>query len=77
MLDKPPQNKMMTTAPAQKEYHFAATAEHFAEVVYAATIAEAEVLYHKVKRPIAQPAVDAPAAPLSTPAHAPSEEGVQ
>ena len=69
---------MMTAAPAQKEYHFAATAEHYAEVVYAATISEAEAIYHKVKRPIGQPvAVETPAAPLSTAAPAPSEEGVQ
>jgi hypothetical protein len=49
-LDQPQQNKMMTTPPAKKEYHFAATAEHFAEVVYAATIQEAEEMYHRVKR---------------------------
>lgn len=52
MLDQPAQNKMMTAAPMKKEYHFAATAEHYAEVVYAETIQEAEVIYHKVKRTI-------------------------
>jgi len=49
-LDAPQANKMMTTPPTKKEYHFAATAEHYAEVVYAATIQEAEELYHRVKR---------------------------
>ena len=46
------QNKMMTAAPAKKEFHFAATVEHYAEVVYAQTIQEAEAIYHKVKRTI-------------------------
>jgi hypothetical protein len=50
--DKTIQNKMMTGAPTQKEFHFAATAEHYAEVVYAETIEAAEEIYHKVKRPI-------------------------
>ncbi len=50
MLEAPNQNKMMTTPPAKKEYHFAATTEHYAEVVYAQTIQEAEAIYHKVKR---------------------------
>jgi hypothetical protein len=71
MMEKPPQNKMMTTPPAKKEYHFAATAEHFAEFVLADTIQEAEETYHRVKRLINPP----PA--LSTPAPAPKEEGVQ
>lgn len=44
------QNKMMTTPPAKKEFHFAANAEYFAEVVYADTIEEAEKIYHQVKR---------------------------
>lgn len=54
-LDNPPKNKMMTTPPAKKEYHFAATAEYYAELVYAETIQEAEAIYHKVKRPFAMP----------------------
>jgi hypothetical protein len=49
-LDKPVSNKMIQTPPAKKEYHFAATAEHCAEVVYADTIQEAEAIYHRVKR---------------------------
>jgi hypothetical protein len=91
MIDEPTQNKMMTGAPAKKEYHFAATTPHYAEVVWAATVQEAEALYHKVKRPIAQATTPADstagvatsdlpsttAAPLSTPAPAPQEEGVE
>jgi hypothetical protein len=76
MLDQSPQNKMVTSAPVKKEYHFAATMLHFAEVVYADTIQEAETLYHKVKRPIAAPAPIEPA-PLSTPAPAPKVEDVE
>jgi hypothetical protein len=75
-LDTPPSNKMMTAAPAKKEYHFAATAEHYAEVVYAETTKAAELIYHKVKRSIAAPAETDPA-PLSTPVPAPKEEDVQ
>jgi adenylosuccinate lyase len=44
------QNKMMTDAPAKKEFHFAATSAYCAEVVYAATIEEAEAIYHTIKR---------------------------
>jgi hypothetical protein len=69
-LNKPTQNKMMTAPPAKKEYHFAATAEHFAEVVLADTIQEAEETYHRVKRLINPPA-------LSTPIPAKEEEGVE
>jgi hypothetical protein len=75
MLDLPPQNKMIQTPPAKKEFHFAATAEHFAEVVYAETIQEAEAIYHKVKRLINPPEAQAEA--ISTPAPAKVEEGVQ
>jgi hypothetical protein len=50
-LDQPDKNKMMTAPPAKKEFHFAGTLEHFAEVVYAATIEEAEAIYHRIKRP--------------------------
>ena len=53
MLDQPPQNKMIAGAPAKKEYHFAATAEHLAEVVQADSIEEAEATYRRVKRRIA------------------------
>jgi hypothetical protein len=67
-LEAPPNNKMMQSAPAKKEFHFAATTEHFAEVIYAATIAEAEAQYHKVKRLIS---------PLSTPAASVAKEDVE
>ena len=82
MFEKPIQNKMMQAAPVKKEFHFAATAEHYAEVVYAATIQEAENLYHNVKRPISTNSAPselppAPPAPLSTPAPASEEESVQ
>jgi hypothetical protein len=65
MIEQPPKNTMMQAPPAKKEFHFAATTEHFAEVIYAATIAEAEALYHKIKRPIN---------PISTPAPAAAKE---
>jgi hypothetical protein len=54
-LDEPQQNKMMTAPPAKKEFHFAATATHYAAVVYADTTAEAEVIYHQIKRAIGMP----------------------
>jgi hypothetical protein len=76
-LDKPQQNKMMTAAPDKKEYHFAASAEYCAAVVFARTIEEAEALYHKVKRPL-RPAPAAPTEQSPTDAEpAPSEAGVQ
>jgi hypothetical protein len=61
-LDQPQNNKMIQTAPAKKEFHFSATSEHFAEVVYAASIEEAETIYHRVKRLISAPTT----APAST-----------
>jgi hypothetical protein len=67
MIDEPPKNKMMQSAPTKKEFHFAATSEHFAELIYAATIEEAEALYHKTKRPIN---------PISTPAAPDAKEDV-
>jgi hypothetical protein len=69
MLDQSPQNKMMTAAPAKKEYHFAANAEHLAEVVYADTIEQATSIYHRVKRLINPP--------LSTPQPVEDKEEVQ
>jgi hypothetical protein len=68
MQDQPQKNKMMQAAPAKKEFHFAATTEHFAEVIYAATIEEAEAQYHQVKRLIS---------PLSTPAAPAAKEDVE
>jgi hypothetical protein len=73
-LDAPDQNKMMTAPPAKKGYHFAATADYLAEYIEAATIEEAAVIYHKVKRLIepaavapVEPAPVVPEQPLSTP----------
>jgi hypothetical protein len=51
-LDAPAKNKMMKAAPAKKGFHFAQTDTHFAEYIEAETIREAEVIYHKTKRPI-------------------------
>jgi hypothetical protein len=68
-LETPPSNKMMTAAPTKKEFYFAATAEHLAEVIYAATIQEAEATYHRVKRLINPP--------LSTPEPEEDKEAVQ
>jgi hypothetical protein len=72
MLEKPIQNKMMQAAPVKKEFHFAPTAEHFAEVVLADTIQEAEETYHRVKR-----LINPPSTALSTPIPAKGEEGVE
>jgi hypothetical protein len=74
-------NKMMTSPPAKKQFFFAATAEHFAEVIYAETIQQAEQTYHTVKRLIKPVPVEsssstaeaADEAPLST-VQAPTEE---
>lgn len=70
-LDEPAKNKMVTTPPAKKGFHFAATAEYLAEFIEAETIAEAETIYQKVKRLIGQPA---PAAPVTPPAPAAAEQ---
>jgi hypothetical protein len=75
-LDQPAKNKMMTSAPAKKEFHFAATAEHYAEVIYAESIQEAEQIYQNVRRLI-KPAVASEPAPLSTAAPVQAEEDVQ
>jgi hypothetical protein len=69
-LDQPQKNKMMTAPPAKKEFHFPATPEHLAEVVYADTIEEATETYHKVKRFINPPA-------QSTAPGAKEDEGVE
>ena len=49
-LDAPQQNKMMTTPPMKKGYHFAGDGIHFAEFIEAETIEEATAIYHKTKR---------------------------
>lgn len=54
-MEQPPKNKMIGQAPAMKEFHFAATVEHRAQVVLAATIQEAEEIYHRTKQLINQP----------------------
>lgn len=46
-------NKMMEQAPAKKGFHFPATSGYYAAYIEAATIEEAEAMYHKAKRPIA------------------------
>ena len=48
-------NKMVTNPPAKKGFHFAGTLEHAAAYIEAETIAEAETIYHKIKKPINQP----------------------
>jgi hypothetical protein len=50
MLDKPSQNKMISTPPAKKAFHFPATTEYLAEYIEAETIQEAEAIYHQIKR---------------------------
>ena len=42
MLDQPSGDRRMRSALTKKEFHFAPTAEHLAQVVWAETIAEAE-----------------------------------
>jgi hypothetical protein len=61
MLDNPNRDKMIRNPTATKQYHFAATTAHHAEVIYADSIQEAEQLYHRAKRLIN------PTAPQSTP----------
>jgi hypothetical protein len=48
-LDEPQKNKMMQTAPAKKEFHFAGGGVHFAQSILAATLAEATEIWHKTK----------------------------
>jgi hypothetical protein len=69
-LDQPHKNKMMQTPPAKKEYFFAPTAEHLAEVVLAETIEQATATYQKVKRLISPPT-------QSTASAAKESEGVE
>jgi hypothetical protein len=47
-----PNNKMIGEAPAQKGFHFAATALHLAEYIEAETIQEAEAIYQQIRRPV-------------------------
>jgi hypothetical protein len=49
-LENPPANKMMTSPPAKKGFHFASDGLHAAVFVEAETIYEAEMLYHRVKK---------------------------
>jgi hypothetical protein len=53
-LTAPTSNKMMQAAPAKKGFHFASDGVYLAEYIEAATIREAEAIYHKVKRLISQ-----------------------
>ncbi len=73
MIEQPQRDKMMRNPAVRKEYHFAATAEHLAEVVYADTIREAEQIYHRVKRLISPPAAQS----TPEPEKEPSESEVQ
>ncbi|WP_159059395.1 hypothetical protein [Rhodopseudomonas palustris] len=41
---------MMTSAPSEKEFHFAPTMEYEGETIRAATIEEATKIYHQQKR---------------------------
>jgi hypothetical protein len=47
-------NTMMSAAPNEKspqtQYHFASDGRHYAQVVMAATVAEATEIYHKTKK---------------------------
>jgi|GEM_PF-6926271 len=81
-IDEPQKNKMMEAAPAKKQFFFAATAEHLAEVVYAETIQEAETIYQRVRRFIQPVTVQevAPVVPAPEQSTAPAasvEEDVQ
>jgi len=49
MLDAPKQNKMMTTPPAKKGFHFASHGLYLAEFVEAEAIEEATAIYHQIK----------------------------
>jgi hypothetical protein len=64
-LDLPNSNKMMTSAPEKKEFHFASDSIHYAEVVWADTIDEATKLYHQVKRKITVAGFNTTAGPAS------------
>jgi hypothetical protein len=76
-LDAPQQNKMMTAPPAKKGFHFASDGIHLAEFIEAATIQEAEVIYHKIKRLISDaPAAVATSATDAAPASAPEQSTV-
>ena len=61
MINEPTQNKMMEAAPDKKGWHFPSDGIHFAEHIYAETLAEATAIYHKIKRPMSEtpPAVNA------------------
>lgn len=65
---------MMTAPPAKKFFTFPGDGVWHPERIEAATVAEAEAIYHKIKRLIAP---DVTAAPLSTPAVEPTKEDVQ
>ncbi|HEX3861299.1 MAG TPA: hypothetical protein VHY35_06355 [Stellaceae bacterium] len=50
MSFKAPQDKMMKAPPSQKGFHFASDGLHEAMFIEAASIEEAETLYHKTKK---------------------------
>ncbi len=55
-LDKPTRNKMMTAAPAKKEYHFAGNGIWHNRTILAETIEEATKLWLEQRELISTPA---------------------
>lgn len=53
-LEGPGRNKMMTAAPAKKEFHFPGNEEYFAATIYAADYREAVDIYLKTQKRDAQ-----------------------
>ena len=51
-LDFPANNKMVENPPAKKGFHFPATLEYAAEYIEAETQAEAEAIYHRIKKAV-------------------------
>lgn len=69
-LDNPPKNKMMQAPLSKKGFHFASDGVHEAMFVEAASIEEAEAIYHDTKKHIVVDGTEA----QSTPAPAPKAE---
>lgn len=63
-LSKPTKDKMMKAPPAQKGFHFAGDGTHEAMFIEAASIEEAEAIYHKTKKSVGGPVSTATAAPV-------------
>ena len=74
-LDQPQQNKMMTEAPAKKEFHFAGSGIWRNATIFADTIEEAQALWHATKQLINAPLAEIQPPQQSTPVpETPSEE---